>query len=109
MALIPPSMYAHQIIEPTLCKLSSFTSPSIFEIYKLIIMSNSTSHIDSLPFVVFKNLVFLLSITISNLISESLNDGIMAKSPKYAIIKPILKKSSLDPDDLMNYIPIFFL
>ena len=30
----------------------------------------------------------------------------MAKSLKYAIIKPILKKSSLDPDDLMNYRPI---
>ena len=69
-------------------------------------MSNSTSPIDPLPLVVFKNLVLLLSITISNLISESLNDGIMAKSLKYAIIKPILKKSSLDPDDLMNYRPI---
>ena len=30
----------------------------------------------------------------------------MAKYLKYAIIKPILKKSSLDPDDLMNYRPI---
>ena len=69
-------------------------------------MSNSTSPIDPLPLVVFKNLVLLLSITISNLISELLNDGIMAKSLKYAIIKRILKKSSLDPDDLMNYRPI---
>ena len=106
LALIPPSMIAHQITEPTLCKLSSFSSPSIFEIHKLIMMSNSTSPIDPLPLVVFKNLVLLLSITISNLISESLNDGIMAKSLKYAIIKPILKKSCLDPDDLMNYRPI---
>ena len=69
-------------------------------------MSNSTSPIDSLPLVVFNNLVLIISITISNLISESLNDGIMAKSLKYAIIKPVLKKSSLDPDDLMNYRPI---
>ena len=106
LALIPPSMIAHQITEPTLCKLSSFSSPSIFEIHKLIIISNSTSPIDPLHLVVFKNLVLLLSITISNLISESLNDGIMAKSLKYAIIKPILKISSLDPDDLMNYTPI---
>ena len=30
----------------------------------------------------------------------------MAKSLKYAIIKPILTKSSLDLDDLMNYRPI---
>ena len=82
-------MIAHQITEPTLCKLSSFSSPSIFEIHTLIMMSNSTFHIYLLPLVVFKHLVVLLSINISNLISELLNDGIMAKSLKYAIIKPI--------------------
>ena len=106
LALIPPSMIANQITEPTLCKLSSFSSTSIFEIHKLIMMSNSISPIDILILVIFKNVVLLLSNTISNLISESLNDGIMTKSLKYAIIKPILKKSSLDHDDLMNYRPI---
>ena len=69
-------------------------------------MINSTYPIDPLSLVIFKNVVLLFSITISNLISESLNDGIMAKSLKYAIIKPIQKKSSLDPDYLMNYRPI---
>ena len=106
LGLIPPSMIAHQITEPTLYKLSSFSSPSIFEIHKFIMISNSKSPIDHLPLVVFKHVVFLLSITIPNLISESLNDGIIAKYLKYAIIKPILTKSSLDPDDIMNYIPI---
>ena len=108
LPLIPPSMISHQITEPTLCKLSSFSSHSIFEIHKLIMMSNSAYPIDPLPLVVFKNVVvgyLLLSITISNLFSDSLNDGIMAKSLKYAIIKPILKKSSLS-DDLMKYRPI---
>ena len=50
---------------------------------------NSTISMDPLPLVVFKNILLLLSITISNLIYESLNDWIMAKSLKYAIIKPI--------------------
>ena len=71
LALILPSMIAHQITKPTLCKLSSFSSPCIYEIHKFIMMSNSTS-IDPLHLVVFKNVVLLLSITISNLISESL-------------------------------------
>ena len=106
LSLIPPSMIAHQITEPTLCKLSSFSSTSIFETPKLIMMSNSTSPINSLSLVFFKNVEFLLSIIISNFISESLNDGIMTKSLKYAIIKQILKKSSVDTDDHMNYIPI---
>ena len=57
LALIPPSMIAHQITEPNVCKLSSFSSPSIFEIHKFIIMSNSTSPIDPLPLIVFKNVV----------------------------------------------------
>ena len=60
LALIPQSMIAHQITEPTLCKLSSFSSPSIFEIHKLIMISNSTSPNDPLPLVVFKNVVLLL-------------------------------------------------
>ena len=64
LALIAPSMIVHQITEPTLCKLSSFSSPSIFEIHKLITMSNSTYSIDPLHLVVFTNLVLLLSITI---------------------------------------------
>ena len=64
LALIPPSMIDHQIDEPTLCKLSSFPSPSIFEIHKFIMMSNSKSPIDPLPLVVFKNVLLLLSITI---------------------------------------------
>ena len=64
LALIPPSMISQQNTEPTLCKLSSFSSPSIFEIHKLIIISNSTSPIDPLPLVVFENVIFLLSITI---------------------------------------------
>ena len=96
-------MIVHHIIEPTLCKLFSYSYTSIFEIHKFIMISNSTSYIDPLLMVVFKNIVLLLSITIYNLISESLNDGIMVKSLKYAIIKLILKKSSLDIDDLMNY------
>ena len=57
LALIPPSMIAHQITEPTLCKLFSFSSPSIFEIHKLIMMSNSTYPIDPLPLVVFTKVV----------------------------------------------------
>ena len=70
LALISPNMIAHQITEPTLCKLSSFSSPSISEIHKLIMNYNLISPIDPLPLIVFTNLVFLLSITILNLISE---------------------------------------
>ena len=40
------------------------------------------------------------------LISQSLDDEIVVRSLKYTIIKPILNKSSLEPDILTNYRPI---
>ena len=40
LAFILRGIIAHQITEPTLCKLSSFSSHSIFEIHTLIMMSN---------------------------------------------------------------------
>ena len=70
---------------------------------------NSISPIDPHHLIVFKNLVHALKYSILDLNSISLDDGIMDKSLKYAIIKPILKKTSLDTDVLMNYIPIFEL
>ena len=39
-------------------------------------------------------------------ISQSLHDCIIVNSLKYAIIKPILIKTSLDPNVLTNYRPI---
>ena len=68
--------------------------------------TNYISTIDTIPFNNFKNLVHNLKYSIFNLISKLLNDGIMYKKIKYAIIKPILKKTSLDPDVITNYIPI---
>ena len=62
--------------------------------------------IDPLHLIVFKNLVHSLEYSILDFISKLLDDCIMYKSLKYAIIKPILKKTSLDPDVLTNYKPI---
>ena len=64
------------------------------------------SPIDPLPLIVFKNLLQTFKYSILNLICKSIDDGIMDKSLKYAIIKPILKKTLLDLDVLTNYRPI---
>ena len=91
---------------PISCKLSCFTPPSITKIRNLILTAISISPIDPLPLVVFKNIVPITENAILYLISQSLDDGIMVRSLKYAIIKQILKKSSLVPDVLTNYRPI---
>ena len=41
-----------------------------------------------------------------NLINASLTSGYVPQSIKLAVIKPILKKPNLDPNDLSNYRPI---
>ena len=106
LAQLPMTLYAHITTNPISCKLSCFTPPSITEIRNLILTANSTSPIDPLPLVVFKNIVPISENAILYLISQSLDDGIMVSSLKYAIIKPILKKPYLDPDVLTNYRPI---
>ena len=67
-------------------------------------MMNNITNYYLLPLVVFKNIVPITENAILYLISQSLDDGIMVSSLKYAIIKPILKKSYLDPDVLPNYL-----
>ena len=60
------------------------------------------SPIDPLPLIVFKNLVHILKYSILYLIYKSRDDGIMDKYFKNDIIKPILKKTSFDPDVLTH-------
>ena len=95
---------ARCISQPISCKLTSCSSPTITEIHNFIITANYISPIDPLPLNVFKNLVHTLKyLIILDLIYKSLDDGIKDKSLTYAIIKPILKKTYLDPNVLTNY------
>ena len=89
------TLYALITTNHIYCKLSWFTPPSITEIRHLILTANSISPIDPLPLVVFNNIVPITENAILYLISQSLDDGIKVRSLKYAIIKPILKKSLL--------------
>jgi hypothetical protein len=43
---------------------------------------------------------------VTALINASLRDGFLPASQKHAIITPLLKKTSLDPDELKNYRPV---
>ena len=106
LALSPMVLIINRISQPLSCKLTSLSSPTIIEIHYLIMTTNAISPIYPLFLIVFKNLVHTLKYSILNLICKSLDDGIMNKSLKYAIIKPILKKTSFDPDALTNYRPI---
>ena len=77
------------------------------EISKIISNSpNKSSRLDPLPTWMLKeNLTQLLPI-ITDIVNSSLSSGIFPTAAHRAIIKPLLKKSSLDKNVLTNYRPV---
>jgi len=44
--------------------------------------------------------------TITNIVNKSLETGVVPESPKIGVIKPLLKKPSLDQENLCNFRPV---
>ena len=87
--------------------LSLFSHATLEEITKIIVTSsNSTCILDSIPTTLLKSCIDELVVPIRDLINLSLDEGIFPESFKHALLKPILKKSNLPPDDMSNYRPI---
>ena len=72
--------------------LSIFTTPSISNIYDLILKSNSSSPSDPINIYTVKSLASTLSPYLHTIFSSSLSNGVSPPSFKHAIITPILKK-----------------
>ena len=66
----------------------------------------STCALDVLPTSFFKNVFNCFASELIQIINNSLLSGIFPETLKTAVIKPLLKKSSLDPLLLNNYRPI---
>jgi hypothetical protein len=62
--------------------------------------------LDPLPTFLLKEMIDMLLPFLTALINASLRDGFLPASQKHAIITPLLKKTSLDPDELKNYRPV---
>ena len=66
-------------------------------------LSSSTSELDVLPTKFFKTIFHLISADILQIINTSLQTGIFPTSLKTAVVKPLLKKASLDASTPSNY------
>uniref|UniRef100_A0A3B3B7H9 Reverse transcriptase domain-containing protein n=1 Tax=Oryzias melastigma TaxID=30732 RepID=A0A3B3B7H9_ORYME len=87
--------------------LDCFTAVDQAEIASVITSSKtSTCLLDPIPTKLFKEIFPLISESILTIINTSLETGYVPQSFKYAVVKPLLKKPSLDPDILANYRPI---
>ena len=66
----------------------------------------STCCLDTIPTNLFKNVFDCLAVDILQIVNNSLQSGNFPKALKTAVIKPLLKKRSLDASIINNYRPI---
>ena len=86
---------------------SSFTPASESEILKILSnCSNKQSDSDPIPTWLLKECASVLVPTITNIVNFSLTSGQFHHILKESVISPLLKKSTLDNDELSNYRPI---
>jgi hypothetical protein len=89
------------------CKLSKFKVLSEEDVLNLVNNGNAKSCLlDPVPTWYIKDHISVFVSVITNMINMSLSTGIFPDILKQAIINPIIKKQSLDPNDLKNYRPV---
>ena len=90
---------------------SSFKLESVNEIRQLILYSSkSTGLLDSVTSHLLTQCVDFIAPIIASIVNLSLNSSVIPRHFKSAFVKPLLKKSNLDLNDLKkNYRPISYL
>jgi len=87
--------------------LLDFDKATPEEIRKIIVKSPTKScTLDPFPTFLLKNCLDEVVPTITAIINASLTSGKVPELFKKAVVTPLLKKSSLDPDVLANYRPV---
>ena len=88
-------------------EMNTFSLPSLGLLRKTVSkLKNSTCPLDPIPTKFFKDNFECMEDDVLALISSSLTSGTFPQEFKTALIKPLLKKTNLDPLLLQNYRPI---
>ena len=102
-----PSPSAPPLPVGSLPSLTCFSEVQQSEIEKIIRgMKPTTCCLDPFPTTLLKSHIPTLSPIITQTVNLSLQNAHVPPALKSAVIRPILKKPSLDPDNLANYRPI---
>ena len=87
--------------------LVSFPTLSVAEVIDIIIKSPTKScKLDPLPSCLLKRVLNVLAPAITDIINLSIRDGVFPSALKQAVVTPLLKKPTLDPEELSNYRPV---
>ena len=93
--------------EPSLCNLTEFAPVLPDTVTKIIMKSPSKScSLDPLPSTLLKRSITKLSSPIARIVNMSLHQGEFPSNLKHGLVIPLLKKASLDPEELKNYRPV---
>ena len=88
-------------------RMRSFANITEDELAKIILSGNSKSCLlDPMPTSFVKSLLPVLLPTIHTIVNRSLQESYMPSALKGAIVKPLLKKPSLDKENFKNYRPV---
>jgi len=77
---------------------------SVLDVGKIV--SSASCAQDPIPTWNLKHCKDELLTTITDIVNRSLSSGKFPKSMKNALVKPLIKKSSLDPTEYTNYRPV---
>ncbi len=105
----PSAILSHQIVyyRSPEEQFHSFSTIGEEELYKLVKSSKPTTcMLDPIPSKLLKEVLPEVIDPLLAIINSSLSLGYVPKNFKLAVIKPLIKKTQLDPKDLANYRPI---
>ena len=107
---IPTTTLTKDIILPIAThSFDTFTRVSPSDIKKIIMSSpNKSCNLDVLPTTLLKKCIpsEMLLNTITTVINKSLSEGVFPQKFKHALVTPLIKKASLDPNNLKSYRPV---
>ena len=88
-------------------KMNVFKHVTTQEVKEIILSSPSKScTLDPLPTTLLKVYIYSLIEPITEIINCSLSTGVVTSCFKHALVMPLLKKSTLDPNVLSNFRPV---
>ena len=88
-------------------KLENIRPATIDEVKALIVSySNKSCKLDPIPTWLLKECLDELLPLLTSIINNSLLTGVFPEQCKHAIVRPLLKKHNLDPEELRNYRPV---
>ena len=95
------------LLSPSRTKLDKFTPASCTEILKIVKgSSKATCSLDPIPTSLLHDVLLELTPAITAIVNSCFNSGVFPLGLKSAIVRPLLKKPSLDADTLKNYRPV---